>query len=185
MDYRQHLKGLGFHPKGGPASPATLLELERQIGVPLPADYRAFLLTVGGGYLDSYAPCTAPTPFGERHSLTELYGAEDVIGLLYSAVTPRNMVCVGVGHNAATTCLSVAGLDHGQVFALDAKMRYFWDADTLAGLPDLAPEIREFFRLRDAGELPERPWGYENCYHLADSFPEFVRKIPREAGHRP
>jgi len=150
FDYRQHLAGLSFQPKDGPESPAAIAELERQVGVPLLADYRAFLLEVGGGYINAYAPCTVLTPFGRLHSVTELHGVQDVIGLLDSTITPRNMVCVGIGHNAATTCLSVAGLDRGQVFALDAKMRYYWGEETLANLPDLAPEIREFFRLRDA-----------------------------------
>jgi hypothetical protein len=76
-----------------------------------------------------------------------------------------------------TGCLSIAGLDHGQVYSLDTEMRFFWDQDTLNDLPDLDSSIKEFFRLRDADELPERPWGYENCYHLADSFTEFVAKM--------
>jgi hypothetical protein len=100
-----------------------------------------------------------------------------VIGLLDSDKAPRNMICIGFGHFGLTTCLSVAGLDHGQVSALDNEMRFFWDKKTLRRLPDLDPAIREFFRLRDADQLPPRPWGYENCYHLADSFTEFLGKM--------
>jgi hypothetical protein len=92
-------------------------------------------------------------------------------------VAPRNMICIGYGHFGSTTCLSVAGLDHGQVFSPDTEMRFFWNDETLNLYPDLDPTIREFFRMRDEDELSKRPWGYENCYHLADSFTEFLNKM--------
>ena len=171
------LRECKFKPARGPESVEHVAELERRIGVPLPPDYRAFLLETGGGYLEAVAPCTVATPFG-RHNLTVLHDVDEVVGLLHSSATPRNMICVGYGHFGMTTCLSVAGLDHGQVFSLDTQMRFYnWDDEALARMPHLAPEIREFFRMRDADELPERPWGYENCYHIADSFAEFLRKI--------
>jgi hypothetical protein len=145
--------------------------------VQLPPDYRSFLLQVGGGYLkDVIVPCTVPTPFG-KHILTCLHSVKDVVSLLDSAKAPRNLVCISFGHFGMTACLSVAGIDHGQVFSLDTEMRFFWDNETLAKLPHLDPSIKEFFRLRDADQLPERPWGYENCYHMADSFSEFLNKM--------
>jgi hypothetical protein len=171
------LEQFGFTPTDGPESPERIQELEALIGVRLPADYRNFLLEVGGGDLrDVTVPCTVATPFGE-HILTCLHTAQEVIGLLDSAKAPRNIVCIGYGHFGMTTCLSVAGLDHGQVFSLDTEMRFFWDNETLSRFPELDPSIKEFFRLRDADALPERPWGYENCYHVADSFTEFLRKM--------
>ncbi len=173
----QSLEGLGFRPTDGPEPPHRIAELERLIGVPLPSDYRRFLQEVGGGYVrDVLVPSTVRTPFGE-HILTHLHSVEDVIGLLDSGKAPRNMICISYGHFGMTGCLSVAGLDHGQVYSLDTEMRFFWDKDALDRLTDLDPTIKEFFRLRDADELPERPWGYENCYHLADSFTEFVAKM--------
>lgn len=177
MNRRSHLERLGFTPTEGPESPFRIEELESLIGVPLPLDYRTFLLEVGGGYLpDLVAPCTVPTPFG-RHIVTSLHSAGEVIGLLDSEKAPRNMICIGYGHFGMTTCLSIAGLDHGQVLSLDTEMRFFWDDETLDRFPALDPSIREFFRMRDAEELPWSPWGYENCYHLADSFDEFLEKL--------
>ncbi len=132
---------------------------------------------IGGGSLDdTIVPCTIPTPFGELN-LHQIHSVKEVIRLLNSTKAPRNMVCIGYGNFGMTTCLSVAGLDYGQIFALDTEMRFFWNHEILQRLPDLDPSIKTFFRLRDADELPERPWGYENCYHIAGSFSEFLGKL--------
>ncbi len=69
------------------------------------------------------------------------------------------MICIGHGHFGMTTCLSIAGIDHGSVYALDTEMRYFWTDEKLSMYPSLAPSIVEFFRMRDDDELPDRPWG--------------------------
>jgi hypothetical protein len=31
--------------------------------------------------------------------------------------------------------------------------------------------------MRDNDELPERPWGYENCYLIAEGFDEYLSKL--------
>jgi hypothetical protein len=135
------------------------------------------LLTDGGGYVrDGVAECTQSTPFGE-HIITEIHSCQRVVTLLDSGITPRNMICIASGHCGRTTCLSISGLDHGQVFSLDTEMRFYWDQETLSNLPALAPSIKEFFRKRDNDELPERPWGYDNCYHIAESFNKFLDKL--------
>jgi len=177
MNSSDHLKRIGFQPKHGPNTREAVEELEKLTGVRLPADYRSFLLEIGGGYLDdAVAPCTVPSPIGELN-VVELNSADRVVMLLDSTITPRNMICIGIGHFGMTTCLSIAGLDHGQIYALDVEMRNYWDEETLSRLPDLDPSIKEFFRLRDAGELPERPWGYENSYHVADSFSDLLERL--------
>jgi hypothetical protein len=160
----------------GPEPEEQVQRLEALVGVGLPSDYRGFLLTLGGGYLDAWAECTEPTPFGE-HGVTTLHSVHEVIDLLDSRITPRNMICVGYGHFGATTCLSIAGLDHGHVFSLETEMRRDWDDETLARYPNLDPKVREFYRLWNSGELGEKPWGYDHCYHVADSFEEFLAKI--------
>jgi hypothetical protein len=170
---------LEFDPlPNGVADERSIAELESQIGVPLPSEYREFLMTIGGGYVrDGLAGCTCPTPFGECN-ITEFHEVKDVVRLLDSTIAPRNLICIGSGHFGMTICLSIAGLDHGQVFALDTEMRYYkWNEEALSRLPHLDASIKEFFRLRDANELSERPWGYENCYHVADSFSEFLSKL--------
>ena len=171
------MKGFGFKPTDGPETPEQIEELERLVGVRMPPAYRSFLLEIGGGDLgDVLVPCTVPTPFG-LHIVTCLHSVREVINLLDSGKTPRNMICVGYGHFGMTTCLSIAGLDHGHVFSLDTEMRYFWEEEELSRFPHLDPTIKKFFQMRDDDELPERPWGYENCFHVADSFPEFIGKM--------
>jgi len=166
-----------YEPYGTPADESAVSELEAQIGVALPRDYRKFLLTDGGGHVsDGLAECTMPTPFG-RHIITVLHACREVMDLLDSSITPRNMICIGYGHFGMTTCLSIAGLDHGHVFSLDTEMRFYWDDSTISKYPALDPSIKEFFRQRDNDELPERPWGYENCYHIANSFDAFLSKL--------
>lgn len=165
-----------FKPHGTTAA-ESIQRIETAIGVELPESYRAFLATTGGGYVrDGLADCTIPTPFGAMN-ITEFASAQGISELLDSAIAPRNMICIGEGHFGMTTCLSIAGIDHGQIFALDTEMRYFWTPDQLAALPGLAESIKHFFELRESDELPERPWGYENCYHVADSFDEFLSKL--------
>jgi len=173
------LRRLEFEATDGPESLEQVAELENLIGVQLPKDYRTFLLTLGGGYVgDAVAPCTVPTPFG-RHIITQLHTVGKVIELLTSSITPRNMLCIGYGHFGMTSCLSFAGLDHGQVFSLDTEMRFYWSEEEIAQRPHLDQSIRDFFTMRGDDELPSRPWGYDNCYHVADSFNEFLSKLRR------
>ena len=168
---------VGYKSHGKPATAAAVSELEAQIGVPLPADYRDFLLSDGGGYVrEGLAECTMPTPFG-RHNITQLSDILSVVDLLDSSVVPRNMIAIGFGHFGMTTCLSLSGLDHGQIFSLDTEMRFYWDDETIAKFPSLDQSIREFFRMRDNDELPARPWGYDNCYHVSTTFISFLNKL--------
>ncbi len=163
----------------GKANVADIVEIERRIGVSLPAPFRTFVEATGGGDVDDLlAECLVPTPFGKAN-LVELGSLQGVLRLLDSDITPRNMICIGHGHFGMTTCLSIAGIDHGSVYALDTEMRYFWTHEKLSKLPKLEPSIVEFFRMRDNGELPERPWGYENCYLIAMDFDEFLGKLHR------
>lgn len=173
MDWKSKLE---FEAFGG-AHDTSVGELEEAVGVPLPKDYRAFMIEEGGGYLrDGLSKCTLPTPFG-KHNITQLNDVAKVMRLLDSSITPRNMICIGSGHFGMTTCLSIAGLDHGHVFALDVEMRFHWTQSTIAKFPSLDRSIVKFFRLRDGAELPERPWGYDKCYHIADSFTKFLSKL--------
>ena len=185
-DLTKSLEQCGFSP-GEREAAESIAQPEGLIGVSLPSDYCQFLLTVGSGYLDAWADCTVPTPFGRQHGMTTLHSVAEVIDLLDSTITPRNMICIGYGHFGATTCLSIAGLDHGQVFSLDTEMRFYWGESEIARYPHLAPEIREFFRMRDADELPSRPWATTTAImsltHFANSSQRFIQMNRRPNSH--
>ena len=167
---------LDFSPHG-PASENEVVGIENLIGTNLPVDYRHFLLSVGGGFIQrGVTRCQWPTPFGNP-TIVELSDIEGIRGLLDSDIIPRNMICIGAGHLGVITCLAIAGLDHGYVYALDTEMKYYWTKDHIDKFKDLAPSIRNFFRDRDSGQLPPRPWGYENCYLIAGSFSLFAANI--------
>ncbi len=170
------LMRIGFKPNRPIPSVERIEHIESLIGVSLPDDYREFLLSTGGGELRAWVECSQPTPFGD-HGLNCLFSVDEIIELLDSTVVPRNMISIGYGDFGATTCLSIAGLDHGHVYSLDTEMRYYWDRERLAQWTALDVTVAEFFRLRDEGRLVPKPWGYENCYHVADSFAEFVGRL--------
>jgi hypothetical protein len=166
----------GFKARGSSSEEEAILAIEQSIGVSLPSAYRAFLLATAGGTLDGWAACEEPTPFGDS-GITHFYSAKDVQRYLTSAIVPRNMVCIGGGHLGSFVCISIAGLDHGSVYALDSDMRHFWGPEKLARFTQLAPNIKEYFRLRDAQELPRKPWGYDNCYRICGNFEEYLLKL--------
>lgn len=87
------------------------------------------------------------------------------------------MICIGSGDFGAFTCLSVCGLDHGNIYSLDGEMNFFKDLSSPNQFYGNSPQAKEFYRMRDADELPQRPWGYENCYHVANSFSAFLTAL--------
>lgn len=137
-----------------PIDAQVIDEFERYLGMPLPADYRRFLLEHNGG---------KPTP--NVFLISAEKRSEDIVdfflGLKAARISfsleeyasrrkdhlPSNLISIArdPGHNAI--CLSLEGVDVGKV--------YFWDADFgVVGAPD-----------------------YSNLYLLADSFDEFLSKL--------
>jgi SMI1-KNR4 cell-wall len=173
MNYPARLRELGCEPPS--ERPDRDVEaIEAEIGVPLPASYREFLAECGGWWRDLCCPSQEPTPFGE-HVITGFHDAAEVRGLLDSMITPRNMVTIGYGHFGAFTCLSVAGIDRGSVYALDSEFRVFWsDEEFHQRFNAMADSIREYLELRRSDSLPEKPAGYDSLYLLADDFDEFL-----------
>lgn len=168
-----NLSTCDWSPTGGAATEAEIAALESRIGVTLPGDYRDFITSIGPGSLDGWADCSYPTPFGS-HGVTTLHSMSEVDELLTSMIVPRNMICIGAGDFGAFTCLSVCGLDRGAVYSLDGEMNYYKDIDGPQQFYSGSPQAQDFYRRRDEGDLPPRPFGYENCYHVADSFTAYL-----------
>jgi hypothetical protein len=116
MSYASRLSELGCEPPSGPADGGVAV-LESEIGVPLPEAYRRFLAECGGWSGDLSCPSRELTPFGAEQWINGFHDAGQVRRLLDSMITPRNMVTIGWGHFAKYTCLSIAGIDRGSVYA--------------------------------------------------------------------
>lgn len=180
-EYLAQLEACGWSATSGPEQMACVERLESRIGVLIPSDFCDFLTSIGPGYLDAWAPCNDPTPFGD-HGITSIHSVPEIEELLDSVIVPRNMICIGTGDFEAITCLSICGLDRGAVYSFDGEMNFFKDIDGPQQFYANSPLAKEFYRMRDADELPQRPWGYENCYLVADSFTEFLAKIRPDNG---
>lgn len=179
MDYITRLKELGCKP---PASQhAQDIEgIEREIGTRLPEGYRAFLAQCGGWWAEIDCACQEPTPFGDRHWINDFHNAREVRRLLDSMITPRNMVTITTGHFAKYTCLSIAGLDHGSIYALDGELRAYWtDDEFYERFNNVADEIIQYLDDRREKRLPTKPEGYNNVYLLASSFDEFLERCQK------
>lgn len=164
MDYPTRLRDLGCMPPDTPPE-CDIRKIEEAIGVSLPQPYREFLANCGGWWRDISCPCQEPTPFGENHVITGFHDAAELHSLLTSMITPRNMVTIGYGHFAKYTCLSIAGVDHGAVYALDGEFRAFWGDDEFhERFNAMADSIKAYLELRRSDSLPDKPAGYENLY---------------------
>jgi hypothetical protein len=176
MNYSKRLRDLGCEPP--PETPDCDIEaIERAVGVPLRRAYRDFLSECGGWWHDILCPVEEPTPFGEDHWITSFHDAGEVEGLLNSMIAPRNMIVIGTGHFAKYTCLSIAGIDHGSVYALDGEFRAYWsDEEFHQRFNAIDESIEKYLTLRRNEMLPEKPVGYECLYLLAPSFADFLAR---------
>lgn len=173
MDYATRLRHLGCEPPEEPVE-CDIDALEAEVGVALPASYRRFLKICGGWWGDLSCPSQEPTPFGD-HWLNGFHDVSEVRNLLDSLITPRSMITIGWGHFAKYTCLSIAGIDHGSVYALDGEFRCYWsDEEFRQRFNAMADEIRWYLEFRQTDGLPEKPAGYDSLYRLAGSFDEFL-----------
>ncbi|MDZ4783401.1 MAG: SMI1/KNR4 family protein [Planctomycetia bacterium] len=153
--------------------------IEAAIGVALPPAYRTFLAECGGWCGDIRCPSEQPTPFG-NHTIAGFHDATAVHDLLDSMITPRNMVTIASGHFGACTCISIAGIDRGSVYALDSEFRVFWSEEEFhQRFNAMADCVREYLDLRRLDQLPEKPAGYESTYFLASDFDEFLKRCHR------
>jgi hypothetical protein len=156
------------------ASQCDVLALEAAIGTSIPDEFRRFLL-LGADYRGCiWCPTSTPSPFGD-HGLCSFDSARDILGVIDSFMTPRNMITIGSGDFGMFTCLSVCGIDRGSVYGLDGEYRCFWpDEEFERRFSAMSDDIREYLRVRREGGLPQIPAGYDSCYVLASSFTEYL-----------
>ena len=141
---------LQFISKGPPASDADIARAERELGVPIPEQYRRFLKQQDGARPKSnyFAP-SAEGGAGVTDFLG--VGAFDDAGLLQAQETyhdrvPQWLLPVAETEGGNLVLIALSGDDAGAV--------YFWDHE----------------READEGEPPTT----ENLQRLADSFDDYV-----------
>jgi len=106
----------------GPAGRDQLVDAEGSLGVELPAPYRSFLATVGGGHTgDLEVPGTdGMGVLQELYSATDLVArnASDAREAGFAVSVPREYLLIGEGAGGAL-CLQVTGEDRGSVWWAD------------------------------------------------------------------
>ena len=138
-----------------PISEAQLIAFEKELGIKLPADYRAFLLKHNGGMPEPNALDVKIDDFVVQDGVTCFSAiTEDRVFSfsyfldVYEGRIPKNLFPIADGLSVDLICLSVSGDDYGKV--------YFWDHnwEVTDGEPD-----------------------YSNVHWIADSFTEFLDKL--------
>jgi hypothetical protein len=173
--YSKRLAALGVEPPDEDVL-CDITQIETRARVQLPKSYKRFLKDCGGWWGDLLCDCTVPTPFG-AHNIAGFHEADVVYSLLDSNIAPRNTITIAVGHLGQHTVLSVAGIDYGAVYALDAEFRSRWSDEKFhQRFNAIADEIESYLHLRRDGMLPEKHDSYDCLYHVADSFDEFIAK---------
>jgi len=145
--------------KAAPAPLHAVLQLERDLGASLPADYRQFLIDCNGGHVGGRLWFQGPTPSGEpadagvhhvggfrEESYFSLTSAREC----YEGRIPKDLLWIMDDPFGNAICLGVSGNHRGKV--------YFWDHES-------EPDPDEWDgRVETAG----------NVQLLADSFAAFV-----------
>lgn len=154
---------------------------ESYFGSRLPADYRGFLASHGGVFVDATYPFVYPTPFGEG-LIGRFYGfarpvppehskGGDVREATRLVGEAPHVVAIGDDTDSGGTILmECAGEAAGSVYFHDPDFRWRWhDADHYKD----DPQIQRLLELRRANLLRSKP-GREDWYLVARSFPEFM-----------
>jgi len=162
-------------------SPPLVENFESYVGSPLPADYRAFLASHGGVFVDATYPFVYPTPFGEG-SIGRFYGfARPVPPERSKGGDVREATrlvgeaphAVAIGDNTDSggmILLECTGEAAGSVYYHDPDFRWRWhDADHYKD----DPQIQRILELRRANLLRSKP-GREDWHLVARSFSEFM-----------
>jgi hypothetical protein len=186
---RSKLEALGYTPADWqlPVTEEFVSEFEREYGLRLPSEYRAFLLEFGG-WVGS-ATCDfleQPTPLGDGAWIDLFYGrmvpeyevydirwATDSVG-----GAPALIAVASGGMNGCMAVVRCGGPDDGHVYFFDCDQRSLWpDEEFRQMFPALDPLIEQYLAQRRAGQLPPKPEGYESLYLLARGFNEFIERL--------
>lgn len=193
--YAKKLKLNYFQDEKIEVKEKDILNLEKQIGTVLPKDYRLFLkqhgsARVGGNFEFAKFDLCEPSPVGDNGTISFFQGvfdesdSRDIRWYFFSNIIPPNCISIGTDTAGNHICLAFAGINRGRVYFMDHDQRCYWRQETLLEMfPNADPTIKEYFKLRDEGELEPSLAGYDHLYLIAKSFTEFLEKceyIPQE-----
>ncbi len=154
----------------------SIAELEQQIGLKLPEDYRWFLEHHRDAYLPNTQvfPFAEQTPFGQTGALDELKTLESYKEDGVHLFEDVEMLIIGDNLFGYPTCLSLRSSSYGHIFYYDPQQRVSWpDSQFHSQFENLAESVKSYLVTRTAGELPSKEPGMESFYHAADSFSAF------------
>ncbi|MBX9622943.1 MAG: SMI1/KNR4 family protein [Gemmataceae bacterium] len=186
---RAKLEALGYAPADWqlPVTEEFVAGFERDYGLRLPAEYRAFLLAFGGW--NGSATCDfleQPTPNGTGAWVDLFYGRmapeREVYDIRWATDSvggaPAFVAVASGGMNGCMIAVRCGGPDDGHVYHFDRDQRSLWPDDEFRRMfPALDPSIEEWLERRRAGQLPPKPEGYESLYLLARGFNEFIDRL--------
>ena len=113
-----------------PVSEIEVAALESHLGIPLPGDYREFLLEIGGVMLPGIGlrpPHVARGKFEDYYLVSVLYGGEHdrphydiwTNEIRYRDRIPRGLIAIGDCPSADQLCLAITGAHRGRVYMWD------------------------------------------------------------------
>lgn len=186
---RTKLEALGYGPTEWqlPVTEEFVVAFEREYGLQLPTEYRAFLLAFSGWA--GSATCDfleQPTPLGDGGWIGLFYGntvpeyhVYDIRWATNSVGGAPAFVAVATGGmNGCMVVIRCGSQDDGYVYFLDADQRSLWaDEDFHRMFPGLDTRIKEYLAQRRVKELPSKPEGYESLYLMARGFNEFIDRL--------
>lgn len=169
-----------------PPSEPLVREYEARFALTLPADYREFLVHHGG--VTGLARCTflEPTPCGTDSLIDRFYGftgsdRDDNVGEVTELIEGApDVVALGDNQGGGMFWLKCSGGDCGHVYLHDHEQRASWpDERFYERFSNLSDSIRDYLALRQRGELPKKPRGYDHVYRLATTFGAFIERLKK------
>jgi hypothetical protein len=158
---------LGIEPLDGEAfTPFTEEEvatIETTIGVPLPANYKRFLLRFGGSTFSTNVSCAAP---GERLHFGQFFRSSELLNAMeyLNETLPETIIPIGDNCGDLVFCLGVSGGDVGKVYVHNTHTGWHDDAEGYL----------------ERGEPVPSDIRYQTAQQIAPSFEEFIKNMTKD-----
>jgi hypothetical protein len=158
---------LGIEPLEGeaftPFSEEEVATIEKTIGVPLPENYKRFLLRFGGSTFSTNVSCTAP---GERLHVGQFFRFSEMLNAIeyLNETLPETIIPIGDNCGDIVFCLGVSHGDVGKVYFHNTHTGWHYDAEGYL----------------DRGEPVPSDIRYQVVQEIAPSFEEFINNMEKE-----